>query len=433
MNNSWKDRALELYKSQQVKSIKSIRDTINQEYNTEYTKDKVKKVIYRRLKKENTIPTNEVSNINKHRVEIYKDGTQVSEKLLEINSEQLKDVNYMLEIHGYDKEKWELISAKNNIWNVYSKSDGIQTLYSSKIAVKARITTLNHEEIVKHMEELLSKYERPTLNERYIDSNIMLELPIMDLHLSKFGWSLETGESYNSKIAEERFLYIISEIKKRIKQYEIEKIIFPIGQDFFHFDTPNVTTTNGTRQDADSRWNQMFLHGCELIIKAIDILQEISNVDIFYIAGNHDKTTSYYLTMYIYAWFRNNNRVTVNISPTARKYYEYGNNLIGYTHSNMERERIYKLMQVEAREAWGRTLYHEWHVGHLHKEKTTREFYKIIDDEECGIIVRHIPSITGSDAWHTESGYIGTVKKAQAFIWHKEYGLLEILNIPIIF
>ena len=32
----------------------------------------------------------------------------------------------------------ELVSARNNITNSYSKQDGVQTLYSSKIIVKPR-------------------------------------------------------------------------------------------------------------------------------------------------------------------------------------------------------------------------------------------------------------------------------------------------------
>lgn len=433
----WKKRASELYLAQEKKDIHEIKSILLKEYELDINKNYVKSAIYKQIAKDKESLVEKKNKEDalvdsKRSVEMQQDGRQISEKLLFINEEQLKDVNFMLEAHGYSKDHWELLSCRNNIWNTYSKKDGIQTLYSSKITVKPKEQGISEETLLKHFEELLKNYECPNIISKPLSGNIMLEIPIMDLHLSKLGWIKETGESYNHKIAEERLLMVISDIMYRTRLESIEKIVFPLGQDFFNFDNPFGTTAGGTVQDSDSRWQKMFLHGCELIVKVVDMLRQVAPVDMFYVSGNHDRTTSYYLINYLYAWFRNDSSIDVNISPTRRKYYEYGNSLIGYSHSEMEKERITKLMQVEAREMWGRTLYHEWHVGHLHKEKTTKEFYKTTDDEEGGLIVRHIPSITGSDAWHTDSGYVGTVKKAQAFLWHKQYGLLNIINSPII-
>jgi hypothetical protein len=439
----WKEIAWQLYNKQTVKDIKGIQEILKvegYEVKHSYLKSYLGK---RRRKAENDLKdldkplkkTNEEAGIDdKRSIEIQQDGRQISEKLIYINEEQLKDVKFMLEAHGYSVEHWDLLSCRNNVWNTYSKKDGIQTLYSSKITVKPKLNSISSEEVLKHFEELLNKHDRPFLElqrpKEY--GSMMLEIPIMDLHLSKLGWKYETGESYNHKIAEERLYGVITDILNRVETNNIEKIIYPIGQDYYNFDLPSGTTAGGTPQDSDSRWQKMFLHGCELAVTIIERLSKVAPVDVFYVAGNHDKTASYYLTLYLSAWFKNDDNVKVDISPTRRKYVEYGNCLIGYSHGEMEKERISKAMQVEAKEAWGRTLYHEWHIGHLHKEKLTKEFYKTVDDEDGGLIVRHISSITGSDAWHTESGYVGAVKKAQAFLWHKKFGLMNIINSPII-
>ena len=74
-------------------------------------------------------------------------------------------------------------------------------------------------------------------------------------------------------------------------------------------------------------------------------------------------------------------------------------------------------MQVEAREAWGRTKYHEMHMGHLHSEQTK---------ETNGIIFRNLSSFTGTDNWHHQNGYVGAVKKCQSFLWDKKKGLRTI-------
>jgi predicted phosphodiesterase len=362
----------------------------------------------------------DLENNNRQTIEINKDGTQSSDKLLLMSEEQAKDIDYLLKAHGYDLKVWELVSARNNIWNVYSKQDGIQTLYSSKIIVKPRKDTISIEELEEHFKEFSEKYKSPiNKNYKFISSNKMFEIPVMDLHLGKLGWEKEVGENYDYRIAETRFLKVINDFINRTKHYNFDKIIFPIGNDWFNFDTIEGTTTHGTKQDNDLRWQKLFLKGIELLIKAIDMLSEVAPVEIFYVSGNHDKTTSYYATNYIYAWYRNSKNITVSIEPQTRKYIEFGNCLIGYAHGDTEKKRIDGIMQVEARESWGRTKFHEWHLGHLHSEQTK---------EENGIIIRNISSITGSDAWHIESGYVGAIRKAQAFVWDKEIGLTDILN-----
>ena len=360
---------------------------------------------------------------NKSSVEINKDGTQTSSRLIEMSEESAKDINFLLKAHGYDIKVWELISARNNIWQVYSKTDKVQTLYSSKIVVKPRID-ISFEEIKEHFEEFSKKYKKPIVKKHeLIRSGKMLEIPLVDLHFGKLAWVSEVGESYDYKIAEQRFLQVIFDFIERTKSYKFDKIIFPIGQDFFHYDQIDGSTTKGTRMDSDLRWQKLFLKGIEILIEAIDLLSQQAPVEVFYVSGNHDKMTSYYATNYIYAWYRNDPNVKVNVEPQVRKYIEFGNCLIGYSHGENERKRISGIMQVEAKEAWGRTMFREWHLGHIHSEQTR---------EENGIIIRKISSITGTDAWHYENGFIGAIRKAQAFIWDKEFGLEAILNSIII-
>ena len=75
--------------------------------------------------------------------EICQDGTHKSDKLLRMDSNQSKDPRFLLEAHGFNADEWELLSAKNNIWNTYSKQDGINTLYSSKIVAKPKIKSFD--------------------------------------------------------------------------------------------------------------------------------------------------------------------------------------------------------------------------------------------------------------------------------------------------
>ena len=357
----------------------------------------------------------------KETVEINKDGTQSSSKLIAMSEEQSKDKSFLLKKHGFCEKTWQLTSARNNIWNVYSKRDGVQTLYSSKIVVKPRIE-ISLEEIKEHFKELDRKYQppSPTPTDYSVDDK-MLEINIADLHLGKLAWVGDAGENYDYKIAKENFFYIINDVITRTSHYKFNRILLVWSNDFFHYDNLETATTAGTKQDSDLRWQKLYKVGVEMLIVGIDLLAQYAPVETFYIGSNHDKMTSFYAINELNAWYRKDDNVIVSIEPQARKYKEFGDCLIGFTHGSYEKKsKIGKLMPIEAREAWGRTKYHEVHAAHFHSEKVV--------EEENGIIIRHVSSPTGTDNWHYESGYVGAVKKAQSFIWDKELGLTDILH-----
>lgn len=373
--------------------------------------------------------SNTMSDIDKAKMayksesSINKDGTLTSDKLISLKEDELKKPNSLLKAHGFDVKEWELVSARNNIWNVYSKQDGIQELYSSKIVVKPR-TRISLDEIEEFYSNLLNTYSSPNV-EKYENKNgLLFELPLVDLHLGKFSTSDIVKDEYNTQIARDCFNKVIDTCISRLRGTNIEKIIFPIGNDFFHFDTVGTTTTGGTLQDTDMKHQTLFKTGVLLLI---DGITKLSNelkapIEVFCVQGNHDFMTSYHAVMSLWCYFHNNENVTVDLSTSPRKYVEFGNCLIGYSHGEKEKKRIEKIMQVEAAELWGRTKFREFHLGHLHSEQVS---------EDGGIIIRNLSSVTGTDAWHHNSGYIGAIRKCTCFLWDKENGLDSTFNVVI--
>jgi len=137
---------------------------------------------------------------------------------------------------------------------------------------------------------------------------------------------------------------------------------------------------------------------------------------VILVQGNHATYTEFFAACVLSAWYRENEHVIVDNKPTMRKYRRFGANLLGFTHGNEEKDRIYGLMQFEAAEDWGKTKTREWLIGHYHSEGTI---------EKNGVIVRRIPSLSGTDAWHMKSGFSMSRKRSMAFIYDKENGLVE--------
>ena len=378
--------------------------------------------VYEYLKRNNYLSNQQnisenVSPINNREVSINKDGSYSSKRLLEMNEHQCKDPEYLLKAHGFDSSCWKVVSVRNNIRQVVSRDDGVVTLYASFLTAKPT-NELSFDYIKSFYNELITNDNRPTVSKKNNNCNgYMLEIPIQDVHFGKLSFSEDVAEPYNYNLAKERFAYVINDIIEQVKTMPIEKIIFPIGNDYLHIDNIQGNTTAGTRQVSDLSPQLMFKYGLECLIENINNLSEIAPVEVFCVNGNHDFLSSYHLICALECYYHNNENVIVNTDTSPRKYIEFGNVLVGFAHGDKERNRIDGIMQVEAREAWGRTKYHEMHMGHLHSEQTK---------ETNGIIFRNLSSFTGTDNWHHQNGYVGAVKKCQSFLWDKKKGLRTI-------
>jgi len=279
------------------------------------------------------------------------------------------------------------------------------------------------EDLKSHSPEVL-KFDYP----KYEEDRYALEISLFDVHFDKLGWSEETGsENTDSKLASRRYLQCVKAHLAKVKnnRHNIEKIIFPVGNDFFNSDGayPYAATTRGTPQQSDVRWQKSFRDGKNVHYHAIDLCKQVAPVEIIVIPGNHDFQKMFYLGEVLDAYFHNDQNVTVNNSAKTRKYIRYGNSLIGYTHGNRKDEpldRILMLMQNEAKMDWAETYFHEWHLGDIHHKKT----WKIKDEDVNGMMVKYLRSLSGRDAWHTSKGY-QAIKGGESFLWHYEFGLVD--------
>ncbi len=120
------------------------------------------------------------------------------------------------------------------------------------------------------------------------------------------------------------------------------------------------------------------------------------------------------------------------------QYYKFGNVLLGLTHGNEEKESSLPLrMATDAisKPMWSETEFHEWHIGHVHRKRNLK--YTVLDksrtvNEDLGVTVRYLSSLTGTEEWHHKKGFIGAIKAAEAFIWNDKFGLVAHLNTNLI-
>jgi hypothetical protein len=276
-------------------------------------------------------------------------------------------------------------------------------------------------EILQEIRKFAPKYPKlPVV--KTVPGSHLLEINLFDLHFGKLVWDQEAGDNYDVKIARELFMRCIAQMAQYAKTFPIDRVVFPVGNDFFNVDSEANTTTKGTPQDEDTRWKKTFILGRKLIIEAIDALSVIAPVDVPVIPGNHDATRAFYLGDALECWYHKSPRVTIDNSPKVRKYYGYGKCLIGLTHGKDEKlEDLVAIMAAEVPDLWAQTKYREWHLGDKHHQKviswqSARE-YK-------GVVVRIMRSLASTDAWHYKKGFVCNIRAGEGFIWHKEHGAI---------
>ena len=115
------------------------------------------------------------------------------------------------------------------------------------------------------------------------------------MHIGKLCTSFETGEDYNQQIAVKRVKDGVNGILDSSSGWNIDNILFVIGNDILHTDTPRRTTTSGTPQDTDGMWYENFLTGVRLYVDIINTLKQVADVHVQYNPSNHDYTNGFFL------------------------------------------------------------------------------------------------------------------------------------------
>lgn len=333
-----------------------------------------------------------------------------AEKIIHLNTNNINEKDILKEFN-LDIKEWQIEKLNYSLWDSPNKEKGTIPLYSVKCQFKKR-DKLDYdiEELKNVIDSCFDKVDfiRPVLNKRDNIENMIL-IDIADLHLNKF------SDDYDMEMARTRFNNAIDTF---LSETSAEECIFIIGEDYFNIDTINKTTTKGTPQDTEVDVYKMFDFGLKLMIETLHTLSVFfDKVNVILIQGNHDKLLSYMLVKALEHYNFEKGNIVFNSEIKSRKYIEYGNSLIGLGHLDTENKKQKQfLMQNEVKEMYGKSKYNYFISGHLHN-------YSV--EEIGGVQYIRLPSLSGSDNWHNEMGYITQTKSAIALEFNKDKGMFK--------
>jgi len=327
---------------------------------------------------------------------------------------------------GYRKDRqveWHVKNGK--VVDGHVRDSGrllVEQMFSVRVTLRPKL----EEKAARNEVELIRKeaiaYAPKYKLIRYpkIKDGLLYEFMVPDLHLGRLTDSDEVGKESSPDLYVKKAESAVNGLLARASHYPIEKILFPIGNDFFNVNNGGNTTAHGTPQREDPRWQRTYSLGKKMIIGLIDTMTTIAPVEVLIVKGNHDEERIFYFGDTLASWFHNNKNVVIDHRPIGRKYYQYGKVMWLFAHGYYENvERIGALMPGEAPQMWANTKYHECHLGDKHHKKET--FVKT-DELKNGVMVRIFRSIADKSVWEFDKGF-DSMSAAEGMLWHKETGL----------
>ena len=327
------------------------------------------------------------------------------ESTIESSFEPKSDVE-LAQLHKIDLSKYKI----SNYWTK-QKSNGKFT--SSVFAALRQPKDYTAEDFAKFLEDYVPKevVVKSVKDDDDFFKQVDVEISIADFHLAKK--TLE-GETIQDK--KKQYLETLYSLVDRINSvYWINKIIFPISNDFFHTDNYQNQTTNGTPQDVLTGYDNEYEEGFDLLVTAISYLQSVSNeVEVILVQGNHDRTKSFYLAHALDVFFKSNSKISFQREHSVTKSVMLGNTFIGYHHGNCKIDEL-PLLFATGKESFnfGAAKYREVHTGDKHH---------YMAKEIKGVRIQQMPSLSGTDRWHADNNYVNNIRAGIALIYDPIYG-----------
>lgn len=286
--------------------------------------------------------------------------------------------------------------------------------------VKTQLDRSKAEEAIREFIEWLAKDAKglaPAIKPpESTDADLLAVYPMGDPHFGMYSWAEETGEDFDTDIAESLTCAAIDRLVSSAPPAKTA-LILELG-DFFHSDNnENRTLNSGNALDTDTRWARVMQIGLRAMIHCIKrACEKHEHVTVRVVRGNHDPHSSFALALALDAYFHGHDRVHIDLSPATFWFYRFGLVLIGVTHGDTSKMRdLPGIMAHDRAEDWGQTKFRYWYQGHVHHSSV---------EEFPGVLAESFRTLAAKDAWHAGQGYRAG-RDMRAIIHHRQYGEVE--------
>ena len=348
----------------------------------------------------------------------------------------IRSLEDLVRAFSLDPEEWEVkefrLKGGGSKWD-QSVRDGLKATservqvsvhFVRRMEKRAEILQASITDALEDLRNHAPPYETP---QRIFETRALLEpnpmlavLALMDPHFGMLAYGKEVGADYDMNIATRDYMDIVYRALGAAAQYNLDRILFIVGNDLAHVDGMGTdskgnrrggATTKGTTQDVDTRLSKLFSAVRRAMVEATDAARTLAPVDLLVVPGNHDSETMYRLGEVLHAWYRNDDEVNVIYGANKRKYYGWENVALMFTHGEELKRHRDNLPMIMATECpapiWTASEHgsREIITGHFHINMQGGYYPTAEANESRAIRTRSLPGLTPEDAWHHEEGY----------------------------
>lgn len=338
-------------------------------------------------------------------------------------SRSIRTVDDLLRHIDADMTRYVVAASEATTWQCGDGNGGTIDLHRVFVRLKPKAGPTTHEVVEEMIKAASRKIRLPPVRvaRRRRASGPWQLLVISDTHFGAYAWGKTTGgQDYDLGIAEARVSDAASRLLAIGDGYKPARRTIALLGDIFHFDTPAGTTTSGTPLERDGRLQKVLNVACDVIIGTIERAAETAPTDVVVVNGNHDEVLTWAMQRVLAERFARRKGVTIDREFTGRKYLADGRNLLGFAHGHKAKAKLPQIMALERPQEWSRSVYREWHTGHLHHQAAANS--KPLDTLQ-GVIVRTAPTVVPPDDWHSAGGFIGARQCMETFFYRPEGGL----------
>jgi len=330
-------------------------------------------------------------------------------------SEEVKSLDELIEKCHIDTDKWEITKYVQNFWGNGN---------SPHWQVKAWLGKKSTEQVFQDsFVDFLASYQpvsQEVMSPKFSEHKFpaMLVINKQDSHLNKY--DIDGNNNIADRLAS--IMYKVELIANQAQlSNNLDQITYIIGSDEFNSEFTG-TTTKGTPQTNTHTYQDSFSFICDHEVLMITmLLQYADNVNVIYVAGNHDEYVGWHLVTWLQTYFRNTNRLTFDVSPKYRKYVSYGGSALMFNHGDaLKPAKLAALFPIEFREAW--SFHDNFYIftGDKHHE---------VSQDFNGIKFYQIPAFSSAKSlWDDKNGHVMSKAEVTAFLIEQGSGMTNIFK-----
>jgi len=349
---------------------------------------------------------------------------EVDKMHINTKGKEIRTAEGAMEYCGVDPDEWEISKKVVNFWDMGKNRNWQVKVWLKK---KSHLTAeAALERLIKRLPKFKYRTYKPYSVKKSHDSGNMAVIANFDAHLGKLAWASEVGRQgdYDLPIGVDDFDHVTDVNLKRCSMFDLEKIVFIIGQDMMHYENLEGVTPKGRNiLDTDGRLAKLQDAAIDVCVRNILKCRAVAPVEVILVQGNHDQTSSLWLSKVLRAWFKDDEHVTFDCEPKLRKARLWGQTFVGLTHQILPSKLAAAQadFSIEYKEMWGKAEFREVLFGDQHKKRTWKTGSQITHGS---IMFRQLTALSPIDYWHYENLFTDAVPGGEAFVYNKVTGCM---------